>query len=306
LNLFQAILLGLVQGATEFIPISSSAHLIIIPWLFQWDDPGLAFDVALHLGTLVALLIFFARDWIRLFRAGIQSILSLRATFAKQSPNRELEIASGENRPRNDTTRGDDVDRRLAWWIVIGSIPGASAGVLFESKIEELFHAPNAQHNTGAMIAMGVIIALLGAALFIAERIARHTRALNQVSLKDAILIGCAQALALFPGVSRSGATITAGLALGLEREAAARFSFLLSAPIIAGAGAKSVFDLARKGIAPSELIFFGVGMLSAAISGYLCIAFLLRFLQRNSTDLFVYYRWLLAALVIGVAVARG
>ncbi|MCI0478133.1 MAG: undecaprenyl-diphosphate phosphatase, partial [Anaerolineales bacterium] len=261
------------------IPISSSAHLIIVPWLFQWNDPGLAFDVALHLGTLVALLVFFARDWLRLIRAGIASIVERKI--------------------------GDDVDRRLAWWLVIGSIPGAIAGVLFESKIEELFHAPNAQHNTGAMIAMGVIIALLGAALFVAERIARHTRALKHVSLKDAILIGCAQALALFPGVSRSGATITAGLALGLEREVAARFSFLLSAPIIAGAGAKSVFGLIRDGIAPSELIFFGVGFVSAAISGYLCIKFLLRFLQRNSTDVFVYYRWLLAALVIGVAVMR-
>jgi undecaprenyl-diphosphatase len=280
LDIFQAIILGIIQGATEFIPISSSAHLIIIPWLFQWNDPGLAFDVALHLGTLVALLIFFARDWLRLLRAGIASIVERKI--------------------------GADVDRRLAWWIVIGSMPGAIVGVLFESKIEELFHAPNAQHNASAMIAMGVIIALLGAALFVAERIARHTRALKHVALTDAILIGCAQALALFPGVSRSGATITAGLALGLEREAAARFSFLLSAPIIAGAGAKSVFGLIRDGIAPSELVFFGVGMLSAALSGYLCIKFLLRFLQRNSTDLFVYYRWLLAAFIIVVAVARG
>ncbi|MEW5718855.1 MAG: undecaprenyl-diphosphatase UppP [Chloroflexota bacterium] len=279
MNLLQAIILGVAQGATEFIPISSSAHLIIVPWLFNWDDPGLAFDVALHLGTLVALLAFFAAEWMRLIRAGIASIIERKV--------------------------GDDVDRRLAWLLVVGSIPGAIAGVLAESKIEELFHAPNAQHNTGAMIAMGVIIALLGAALFVAERVARHVRALQQVSLKDAILIGCAQALALFPGVSRSGATITAGLALGFEREAAARFSFLLSAPIIAGAGAKSVYNLVRDGIAPSELSLFAAGFFAAMISGYLCIKFLLRFLQRNSTDIFVYYRWLLAALVIVVAVMR-
>jgi undecaprenyl pyrophosphate phosphatase UppP len=125
LNLFQAILLGIVQGATEFIPISSSAHLIIIPWLFQWDDPGLAFDVALHLGTLVALLTFFARDWLHLLRAGILSILSLRAMFAKQSPHHELEIASDGNRPRNDGS--DDVERRLAWYLLIGTLPGAIA-----------------------------------------------------------------------------------------------------------------------------------------------------------------------------------
>lgn len=300
MNFLQAILLGIVQGATEFIPISSSAHLIIIPWLLNWDDPGLAFDVALHLGTLIALLTFFANDWLRLLRA---AALSLRGALAapKQSPHCESEIASGENRPRND----NEVEQRLAWYLIIGTIPGALAGALFESKIEELFHAPNAPHASSAMIAMGIIIALLGAALFVAERIARHTRTLQHLALKDAILIGCAQALALFPGVSRSGATITAGLALGLERAAAARFSFLLSAPIIAGAGAKSAYDLARAGMTSSEMLFFAVGMVSAAVSGYLCIKFLLRFLQRHSTDVFVVYRWLLAALVIAVAVLR-
>ena len=280
MDIVQAIILGLVQGLTEFIPISSSAHLIVVPWLFNWQDPGLAFDVALHLGTLVALLIFFAGDWIRLIRAGIASIVERKI--------------------------GNDVDRRLAWLIVIGCIPGAIAGVLAESKIEELFHQPNVGHNAGAMITMAVIIALLGAALFLAERWAKHLRGMDALSFKDAILIGLAQAAAIFPGVSRSGSTITAGLALGLTRETAARFSFLLSAPIIAGAGAKSIFNLMRDGVNSSELVFFGVGFLTAAISGYLCIRFLLRFLQRNSTDIFVYYRWLLAALVIVVVLMRG
>ncbi len=280
MDLFQAILLGIVQGLTEFIPISSSAHLIIIPWLFDWRDPGLAFDVALHLGTLVALLWFFASDWVRLIRAGLASIVERKV--------------------------GDDVDRRLAWWIAIGCIPGALVGALAESKIEELFHQPDAPHNPVPMIVMGVIIALLGAALFIAERIAQHQREMKTLSLKDALIIGCAQALAIFPGVSRSGATITAGLFLDLKRETAARFSFLLSAPIIAGAGAKSIFNLLRDGLTAAELIFFGVGFLSAMISGYLCIKFLLRFLQRNSTDVFVYYRWLLAAFIIVVALMRG
>lgn len=280
MDLFQAILLGIVQGLTEFIPISSSAHLIILPWLFDWRDPGLAFDVALHLGTLVALLWFFASDWVCLIRAGIASIVERKV--------------------------GDDVDRRLAWLIAIGCIPGALVGALAESKIEELFHQPDAPHNPVPMIVMGVIIALLGAALFIAERIAKHQREMHTLSLKDALVIGCAQALAIFPGVSRSGATITAGLFLDLKRETAARFSFLLSAPIIAGAGAKSIFNLMRAGITSAELIFFGVGFLSAMISGYLCIKFLLRFLQRNSTDVFVYYRWGLAVLVIVVALMRG
>jgi len=283
-NIFQAIILGIVQGLTEFIPVSSSAHLIIVPWALGWADPGLTFDVALHLGTLVALLIFFAPDWARLIRAGAASIVERKV--------------------------GDDVDRRLAWLIVIGSIPGAIAGVLAESKIEELFHQPNAPHNSGAMIAMGVLIALLGAVLFVVERIAQHVRALNAASFKDAIIIGLAQALAIFPGVSRSGATITAGLALGFQREAAARFSFLLAAPIIAGAGAKSLFniysELKRGTIGSAELTLFAVGFVAAAITGYFCIRFLLRYLQKNSADVFVYYRWLLAAFVIGLALVRG
>jgi len=284
LNILQALILGIVQGLTEFIPISSSAHLIIVPWLFGWDDPGLAFDVALHLGTLIALLWFFAADWVRVIRAGIASIVERKI--------------------------GDDLDRRLAWLLVIGCVPGGIAGVLAESKLEELFHQPNSAHRADAMIAIGVIIALLGAALFIVERIARHVRGMATLSLKDAIVVGLAQALAIFPGVSRSGATITAGLALGFEREAAARFSFLLSAPIIAGAGAKSLFDvygeLRRGALGSSELTLFAVGFLAAAISGYLCIKFLLRFLQKNSTDIFVYYRWLLSALIIVIALARG
>jgi len=279
-DIFQAIILGVIQGLTEFIPISSSAHLIIVPWLFGWQDPGLAFDLALHLGTLVALLWFFASDWIRLLRAGIASIVEQRIS--------------------------DDVDRRLAWFIVLASIPGAIAGFLLEGKIEDWFHQPNAPHNSTPMLAMGVIIALLGTALFIAERAAKHLRGMKSLTLKDAVLIGVAQAFAVFPGVSRSGATITAGLFLNLTRETAARFSFLLSAPLIAGAGAKSMLDVARKGMPTSELIFFGVGFLVAMLSGYLCIRFLLRFLQRNSTDLFVYYRWLLAGLVIAIALMRG
>ncbi len=282
--ILQAIILGVVQGLTEFIPISSSAHLVIIPWLFKWEDPALEslpFDIALHLGTLVALLWFFAGDWVRLVRAGIVSILERKI--------------------------GDDVDRRLAWLLVIGSIPGAIVGALAESKIEELFHPANAPIQPMAMVTMGIIMALLGVALFAAERLARHLRKLNQISLRDAIVIGLSQALAIFPGVSRSGATITAGLALGLERETAARFSFLLSAPIIAGAGAKSLYDIFKDGMLDSsELTLFAVGFIAAAISGYLCIKFLLRFLQKNSTDIFVYYRWALAVLIIVVALMRG
>ncbi len=282
-TVIQAVILGIVQGLTEFVPISSSAHLIIVPWLFHWSDFGLPFDIALHLGTLIALLWFFAADWVRLIRAGVSSIVERRI--------------------------GNDSDRRLAWLLIIGTIPGGIAGVLGESKVEELFHQPNAPHTLAAMVAMAVVIVLLGAALFIAERIAKHLRGLDQLSLKDTIVIGLAQALAIFPGVSRSGSTITAGLALGLQREAAARFSFLLSAPIIAGAGLKSLIDayseLATGTMVQSDLFPFAVGFLAAAVSGYLCVKFLLRFLQKNSTDIFAYYRWLLAVVIIIVAFVR-
>jgi undecaprenyl-diphosphatase len=159
------------------------------------------------------------------------------------------------------------------------------------------------------MVVMAVIVALLGAVLFVAERIARHLRGMPQLTLRDSITIGVAQAFAIFPGVSRSGSTITTGLALGLERPTAARFSFLLSAPIIAGAGAKGLYDIYvayRAGqLAPGELALFPLGFLAAAISGYLCIKYLLRYLQKNSTDIFVYYRWALAILIAVVALGR-
>ncbi len=283
MTLLQAVILGIVQGLTEFIPISSSAHLIIIPWLFKWDDPGISFDISLHLGTLTALLWFFWSDWVRLVRAGISSILERKIN--------------------------NDPDRRLAWFLIIGTIPGGLAGLLAQGKIEELFHSANTPHALGAMIAMAAVVTLLGVGLFVTERVAKHVRELNQVSLKDAVIIGLAQALAIFPGASRSGSTITAGLAVGFKRETAARFSFLLSAPIMLAAGMKSFFDirgeLALGTMIQSDLVLFAAGFLTAAVSGYLCVKFLLRFLQKHSTDIFVYYRWLLAVLIISVAFAR-
>jgi undecaprenyl-diphosphatase len=286
ISILEAIILGIFQGLTEFIPVSSSAHLIVVPWLFGWSDlavNSLAFDVALHLGTLVAVLWFFAADWLRLIRAGIASL-------------RERKI-------------GADPDRRLAWLLVIGCIPGGIAGVLAESQVEALFHQPDQPHQPAAMIGIAVMLAVAGAALLLADRLARHQRGLRGLGLKDALIIGCAQALALFPGVSRSGATITAGLALGLERPAAARFSFLLSAPIVAGAGLKSAWDVFQElqagTMAASSLIFFPIGFAAAAITGYFCIKFLLQYLQGHSTAVFAYYRWALAALIVIVALAR-
>ena len=286
ITILQAIILGLLQGLTEFIPVSSSAHLIIVPWLFGWTDPALTslpFDVSLHLGTLAAVLIFFWADWLRLLKAGIASV-------------RERKI-------------GADPDRRMAWFVVIGTIPGGIAGVLFESKIEALFHVPGVPIRAQAMLAMAFLIALLGAALFLADRLARHQVDLKGLTLKRVIIIGLAQAAAIFPGVSRSGSTITAGLALGLTRPSAARFSFMLSAPIIAGAGLKSLWDIyggLKDGtIASGDFVLFPVGALVAGVSGYFCIRYLLNYLQKHSVDVFAYYRWGLAALIVVVALVR-
>jgi undecaprenyl-diphosphatase len=221
MTLLQAITLGIIQGLTEYILISSSAHLIIVTYLFGWHNPALtslSFDVALHLGTLVAVVWFFAADWARLIRVGLASLVERKI--------------------------GTDPDRKFAWLLIIGCIPGEIADVLAESKIDQLFHQPNVPIKTIAIIVMGIIITLLVLVLFAIERLAKHTREMNSLTLKDATLIGLAQALAIFPGVSRSGSTITAGLALNLKREVAAHFSFLLSAPIIAGAGLKSVLDM--------------------------------------------------------------
>lgn len=285
--ILQSVILGIIQGLTEFIPISSSAHLIIVPWLFGWGEgllSSLSFDVALHLGTLIAVLSYFAGDWVRLFKAGVASIAERRI--------------------------GADTDRRLAWFLVIGTIPGGVVGLMAESTIESLFHAPGVPIQPAAMVAMAVILALLGAFLLMAERLARHVRAVEQLTLKDILIIGCAQALAIFPGVSRSGATITAGLALGLKREAAARFSFLLSAPIIGGAGAKSLWNIARdiraNGIDSVDIASFAAGFLTAAVSGYFCIKYLLRFLAKHPITVFVFYRWAMAALIIGVVLVKG
>jgi len=285
--ILQAIILGIIQGLTEFMPLSSSAHLIIVPWLFGWNDPALtslSFDVALHFGTLLAVLVFFATDWLSMGAAAVASI-------------RERKI-------------GLDPERRFVWLLVIATIPGVIVGAAAESKIEALFHEPGHPISISAMVVMAAIIALMGLALFLADQKARHDRGLYSISLKDAIIIGCAQALAIFPGVSRSGSTITAGLALGLDRGSATRYSFLLSAPIVAGAGFISLLKLIgqiKSGLyVPAELVLFPIGFISAALSGFLCIKYLLRYLQHHSMGIFVYYRWALAALVIAIAVSRG
>ena len=282
--MLQSAVLGIIQGLTEFLPISSSAHLIIIPWLFNWTDPvidSLSFDVALHLGTLLAVIIFFWKDWVRIIGAWFRSIAERKI--------------------------GDDQDRRLGWLLILSCIPGGLAGVLFEGKVTTSFHIfPIPQLS---MILMAIVIVALGALLWIADARANRGRQLKQIGLKDSLIIGFAQALAIFPGVSRSGATITAGRALGLDRTSAARFSFLLSAPIIAGSGLKSLYEIVRSAqtgaISGPEFSIFPIGFVASAISGLLCIKFFMGFLQKHSLKGFSIYRFALAALVLVVALVR-
>ncbi len=297
---FQAIVLGLVQGLTEFIPVSSSAHLIIVPWLFDWQDPGLTFDVALHMGTLIAVLTYFWADWVRLIRAALASLAGRQvvtaggtATMTGAGPT-----AGGWNWRSLTATP----DSRLAWFIVLATIPGAIAGVLGEKKLDEMFHGTTpAAQNTGIFI-IGLVMIGLALVLWIAERTARHVHTMDQLTLGQAMIIGLAQACAILPGVSRSGSTITAGLFQNLTREAAARFSFLLGTPVIFGAGVKKLYDTLQAGGIPSgETSSFIIGFLVAAVSGYATIYFLLRFLQRNSTMPFIVYRIVVGVLLMGL-----
>jgi undecaprenyl-diphosphatase len=262
MTILQAIIFGAVQGLTEFLPVSSTAHLILLPWFMGWPDPGLAFDVALHLGTLVALLIYFRADWIAL----ITSALGL-VRGRSQTPN-----------------------ARMAMLIVAATIPGAAAGALFENKVEDAFRAPQ-------LIAVMLIVMAL--VLFGAEKVGSRKKSLDDMSWGDAITVGIAQAFAIVPGVSRSGSTITAGLFLSMKRDAAARFSFYLSAPIIAGAVGKKMIDIVKSGLGLDQMGSFVAGIIASGIIGYLAIAFLMRYLQTHNTYLFVIYRIALGIVVL-------
>ncbi|MGH2418537.1 MAG: undecaprenyl-diphosphate phosphatase [Candidatus Limnocylindria bacterium] len=269
----QAAIVGLLQGLTEFIPISSSAHLELAPWIAGWESDGLvgslAFDVFLHLGTLVALLAYFARDWVRYIGAWFASL--------------------------RDRRIGADPDRRIAWLLVLATIPAAIIGFALEGFIEEAFHGD----NDGARLAIAGFLVIGAVALWLADRLGSHRRELTDLTTRSALTIGLSQALALLPGISRSGATITAGLALGLSRESAARFSFLLATPITLGAGLYGSRRLLTEAHTGTEWLAIGVGFVVAAASGMLAIGFLLSWLRRRSVTVFSLYRVGLAAVVV-------
>ena len=266
MTVFQALVLGILQGLAEFLPISSSAHLALAPWILHWPDPGLAFDVALHFGTLIAVLWYFRAEWIAL-------VISAKDIIVKR---------------RVETDR----ERRVLF-LIVATIPGAIAGLALEKQAEHAFRAPS-------LVAIALIV--MGIVLWAVDRFAANTRLLTEMRWSDALLIGLAQMFAIIPGVSRSGSTITAGRALRFNREDAAVFSFLMSMPIIAAAAVLKMPQALREQGLSAPMI---VGILASAISGWLAISVLLRVVTRHSYGVFAVYRVVLGVAVL-IAVAHG
>ena len=267
MTVFQAFVLGILQGLAEFLPISSSAHLALAPWAFGWEDPGLSFDVALHIGTLVALLWYFRAEWVKLARAAVAVV--------------------------GRGGRAETVEERRVVYLILATIPGAIAGLLLEKKAEHAFRAP---------LLIAAALAIMGVLLWAVDRHAPNDRPLSTMRWQDALLIGIAQILALVPGVSRSGSTITAGRALRFTREDAAVFSFVLSMPLIAGAGLLKLPHLLHEGVT-APLV---VGVVTAALSSWFSIAVVLRYVRSHSYGVFAAYRVLLAIAVVVLVAVRA
>ncbi len=288
MDLLQAIILGVVQGLTEFLPVSSSGHLVLVPWLLNWPDPGLVFDAMVHWGTLIAVVAYF---WSDLWSIAGAWLASLRERSLNPDPN-----------------------RRLAWLIIVGTLPAVVAGVLLEDFFESLFARPNWAAAFLLITGMLLVVSENWHRLDDAENHAAANSATADqagagllglqawsIPVAGALLIGVAQAMAIAPGISRSGATIAAGLVVGLSRREAARFSFLLATPVILGAGLVQLVDLMRSGTAAAQAPTLIAGFIVAAVSGYLAIRFLLDYLGRHTLYLFAGYCW--SAGLIGLAV---
>ena len=287
MEIWQAIVLGIVQGLTEFLPISSSAHLIIFPWLFDWETPGLSFDASLHLGTLVAVLVYFRREIGRMIAA---------IPLALSNP---LDILLGRTISPSDR----DIDARMGLLIAIATIPGLILAVAFEGAIDEFFHTDSTSGRAIGVIATMMIV--VGLVMLLAERLGQRNRTASALTWKDAAIIGSAQAVALIPGTSRSGATISAGLFRGLKRADAARFSFLAGMPLVLGAGLKSLLDVVVEGMSGHEVGLFVSAGVSAAVVGFVTIWGLLRYLERRSTLVFVVYRIVFGVFLLAMLVFR-
>ncbi len=269
--ILQAAILAILQGLTEFLPISSSAHLALAPWLLGWKDQGLAFDIALHFGTLLGVVVYFAKDWWRI-----------------------LALAFGQ-RPHGGAS--EEIPRHMLWMLAAGTVPVGIAGLLLKHAAETVFRTP---------WVIGTMLILVGLLMAWAERSARFSRQIRDIGWSDALAVGAAQALAVIPGTSRSGITLVAGLFRGLDRASAARFSFLLGTPAIGAAAADAFLDLYRAGgIPPGERAVFLTAMAISAATGCAVIAWFLRFLRRKTLRFFVAYRVIFGILILALAVFR-
>jgi undecaprenyl-diphosphatase len=284
LPIYQAVVLAIIQGLAEFIPVSSSGHLIIVRRLLGWNELSpaheLTFDVALHFGTLLSVLFYFRRTWFQIVRAAFGG--------------RVVRFSEAGNAGQNLTADEQREERLLLWFLAIATIPGAIAGKLLEHSAEDYFR----EHIfliAGALIAVALL-------MWWGEKVGQLKKPLTGISLMDSIVVGCAQAFALMPGVSRSGSTITAGLFRNMTREAAVRFSFLLSTPLIAGAALLKAHELKKEGLPAEMHMPFLVGVLVSAIVGYVAIAWLIRYLQSNSLKVFIVYRIVAGVVVIALA----
>jgi undecaprenyl-diphosphatase len=266
--IYQAVVLAIVQALTEFLPISSTAHLILFPWLFGWKDPGLTFDVALHAGTLVAVIIYFFRDWVQIIGQGLG-----------------LNIGRDPDLKQN---------RNLLWLLAVGSIPIGIVGYLFDKQADTTWRQP---------YVIGTMLIVVGIVMWLADRGRKGSKSMSTIQMSDGIAVGLAQAVSVIPGTSRSGATISAGLFRNMNRETAARFSFLLSTPAIAAAVAKKAWDIHKEGGIPADMKTpIAVGIVVSGVLGAIVIAFFLRYLRRSSLMPFVYYRIVFGIIVIALA----
>jgi undecaprenyl-diphosphatase len=285
LPIYQVVVLAIVQGLAEFIPVSSSGHLIIVRRLLGWNELSpaheLTFDVALHFGTLLSVLFYFRRTWFQIIRAALGG--------------KVVRFSEADGDDQNLTADEQREERLLLWFLAIATIPGAIAGKLLEHSAEDYFR----EHIfliAGALI----VVALL---MWWGEKVSQFTKPLTRITFSDALIVGCAQATALIPGVSRSGSTITAGLFRNMTREAAVRFSFLLSTPLIAGAALLKAHELKKEGLPAGMHMPFLVGVVISAVVGYAAIAWLIRYLQSNSLKVFIVYRIVVGVIVIGLAI---
>ncbi len=266
--IYQAVVLAIVQALTEFIPVSSTAHLILFPWLFGWKDPGLMFDVALHAGTLAAVIIYFFRDWIQI----------IGHAFG-------LNLGSDPDLRQN---------RNLLWLLAAGSIPIGIVGYLFDKQADTTWRQP---------YVIGTMLIVVGVIMWMAERRRIGSKSMSTIQMSDAVAVGLAQAVSVIPGTSRSGSTICAGLFRNMTRETAARFSFLLSTPAIAAAVAKKGWDIHKEGGIPADMKApIVIGIIVSGVLGAIVIAFFLRYLRRSSLMPFVYYRIVFGIIVIALA----